>query len=149
MKVFNLNIGWYENKSDNSPIKHTRKSPNLSNTQMSHGVTNPFIGVFHYGGMLKKQVLNPQKGVSGHHSYKLPLAIWISPVVTSWRSESSNRSLVVLDKLIFAISKHLFRELEKHDRRTDRTAELSLLAIKQKKSHTFLIYNLPLCLLMF
>ena len=48
-----------------------------------------------------KQVLNPQKGVSGPHSFKLSLAIWMYPAVTSWRSESSNICLFALDKLLF------------------------------------------------
>ena len=53
-----------KNKSDNSPIERARKSPNLSTTQMSHsatklshGVTNPFIGAFHYRGTLKNSDL--------------------------------------------------------------------------------------------
>ena len=33
-----------------------------------------------------KQVLNPQKGVSGTHSFKL-VHIYIAPMVKSWRSE--------------------------------------------------------------
>ena len=33
-----------------------------------------------------KQVLNPQKGVSGTHSFKL-IHIYIAPMVNSWRSE--------------------------------------------------------------
>ena len=47
-----------------------------------------------------QQVLNPQKGVSGTHSFKL-IHIYIKPMVNSWRSESCNISLVVLDKLLF------------------------------------------------
>ena len=35
------------------------------------------------------------------------VAIWISVTVTSWRSESSNVSLVVLDKLIFVKKKSI------------------------------------------
>ena len=46
------------NKSDNSPIEHARKSPNLRTTQMSHGVTNPFIGAFRYIDMLKSGFLS-------------------------------------------------------------------------------------------
>ena len=33
-----------------------------------------------------KQVLNPQKGVSGTHSFKL-IHIYIAPMINSWRSE--------------------------------------------------------------
>ena len=50
---FMVNLDSYINKSDNSPIERARKSPNLSTTQMSHGVTNPFIGAFRYRGTLK------------------------------------------------------------------------------------------------
>ena len=50
-----------------------------------------------------KQVLNPQKGVSGPHSFKL-IYTYIAPAVTSWRSESRNIGLVVLDKLLFGFS---------------------------------------------
>ena len=39
--------------------------------------------------------------------------------VTSWRSESSNISLVVLDKMLFVLSKPLFEKLENYDRHTD------------------------------
>ena len=35
---------------------------------------------------LQKQVLNPQKGVSGTHSFKL-MHIYIAPMVNTWRSE--------------------------------------------------------------
>ena len=35
------------------------------------------------------------------------VAIWISVTVTSWRSESSNVSLVILDKLIFVKKKSI------------------------------------------
>ena len=47
-----------------------------------------------------KQVWNRQKGVSGTHSFKL-IHIYVAPMVNSWRSESSNISFVVLDKLLF------------------------------------------------
>ena len=40
--------------------------------------------------------------------------------VTSWRSESSNISLAVLDKMLFVLSKPLFEKLENYDRHTDR-----------------------------
>ena len=48
-----------------------------------------------------QQVLNPQKGVSGRHSFKRDPTIWIYPAVTSWRSESRTASLVVKDELLF------------------------------------------------
>ena len=48
-----------------------------------------------------RQGLNLQKGASGAYSFKLTTAIWISPGVTSWRRQSSNISLVILDMLIF------------------------------------------------
>ena len=50
--------------------------------------------------LIHKQVLNPQKAVSGTHSFKL-IHIYIAPMVNSWRSESSNVSFVVLEKLLF------------------------------------------------
>ena len=45
-----------------------------------------------------KQVLNPQKGVSGTHSFKL-IHIYIAPMVNSWRSESSNISRIFIFRL--------------------------------------------------
>ena len=50
-----------------------------------------------------KQVPNPQKGASGTHSFKV-MHTQIASVVTSWRSESRNIDLVVLDKLLFVFS---------------------------------------------
>ena len=50
--------------------------------------------------IIEEQVLNPQKGVSGPLSFKL-IHTNVAPTVTSWRSESRNIDLVVLDKLLF------------------------------------------------
>ena len=88
--------------------------------------------------------MNPQKGNSGPQSFKLaPLfefprivekeiklcrfgrirqvAFCILPAVKSWRSESSNVSLVVLDKLLSILSKPLFWKITKLEtnRQTD------------------------------
>ena len=56
--VFNEFLLFILNKSDNSPIEHARKSPNLRTTRMSHGVTNPFVGAFRYTDMLKSGFLS-------------------------------------------------------------------------------------------
>ena len=48
------------------------------------------------------------------------VSIWISPVRTSWKSESSNISLVVFDKLIFGLLNLFFEKLTKYDRQTCR-----------------------------
>ena len=59
------------------------------------------------------------------------VAIWISVTVTSWRGESSNVSLVILDKLLFVLSKPLFLEIRKqwqtywHTDREDLTSKSS------------------------
>ena len=47
-----------------------------------------------------KQVLNLQEGVSGTHSFKA-IDTQIASIVTSWRRESRNIDLVILDKLLF------------------------------------------------
>ena len=39
-------------------------------------------------------------GVSGTHSFRL-IHTYIAPAETSWRRESSNMGLVILDKLLF------------------------------------------------
>ena len=39
-------------------------------------------------------------GVSGTHSFRL-IHTYIAPTETSWRRESSNMGLVILDKLLF------------------------------------------------
>ena len=57
-EIFNEFLLFILNKSDNSPIEHARKSPNLRTTRMSHGVTNPFIGAFRYTDMLKSGFLS-------------------------------------------------------------------------------------------
>ena len=44
---------------------------------------------------INKQVVNPQKGVSGPHCFKM-IHSYIAPKVNSWRSESSNKGLVIL-----------------------------------------------------
>ena len=49
-----------------------------------------------------KQFLKPQKGILGPHSFKL-INTLIVPSVTSWRSGPSNKSLVVLKKLLFVV----------------------------------------------
>ena len=59
------------------------------------------------------------------------VAIWISPSVNSWRSESSNISLVVLNKLLFAPSKSLFKKITKS--RTDGTTDSQYLRIKSPR----------------
>ena len=51
-----------------------------------------------------EQVLNPQNGVSYNHSFKLK-HMYIAPKVNFLRSESSNISFVILDKLLFGFSK--------------------------------------------
>ena len=47
-----------------------------------------------------KYIMNPQKGVSGNHSFEL-IHVYIAPMVNPWRSESCNISLVVSDNLLF------------------------------------------------
>ena len=59
------------------------------------------------------------------------VAIRISPSVNSWRSESSNISLVVLNKLLFAPSKYLFTKITKS--RTDGTTDSQYLHIKSPR----------------
>ena len=44
------------------------------------------LNLYQHFLFLYKQVLNPQKGVSGTHSFKL-IHIYIAPMVNSWRSE--------------------------------------------------------------
>ena len=48
-------------------------------------------------------------GVSGTHSFRL-IHTYIAPAVNSWRSESSNASLVVLNKLLFSSLKTSFKK---------------------------------------
>ena len=89
----------------------------------------------------QKQVQDPWKGLFGTHSSKLihsytapgkflenwikqyrlghirQVAIWVFPIITSWGTDSSNISLVVLDKLLY-YSRNLFFEaliMSKHD----------------------------------
>ena len=76
-----------------------------------------------------------QKGVSvPHKSLTSTYGLWTWPLwyVNYWRSESSNIGLVILNKMLFVLSKPLFFEkLENYDRQTyrqtDRTYILSLL----------------------
>ena len=56
-----------------------------------------------FGRVINVFLVNPHKGISGPHSYKL-VHTYISPAVTIWRSESSKISLVALDKLLFIVA---------------------------------------------
>ena len=44
------------------------------------------LGIITMASSMKQHVLNPQKGVSGTHSFKLT-HIYIAPMVNTWRSE--------------------------------------------------------------
>ena len=71
------------------------------NSIMPHGAKLSFaLQSPRVGKSILKQVLNSLEGVSGTYSLKLR-HIYIAPMVKSWRSESSNISFVVLDKLLF------------------------------------------------
>ena len=59
-----------------------------------------------------KQVLDPQKVVSDTHSFKL-IHPYIAPAASFCTGESSNISLVVLDKLLFTLSKPLLGKISK------------------------------------
>ena len=70
------------------------------------------------------------------------VAIWISMAVTSWRSESSNISLVVLNKLLFAPSKYLFTKITKS--RTDKQQTVSTYILSPLDGDKKLLWGLPI-----
>ena len=80
---------------------------------------------FTWGNLLEKEIKQYKLGHIRH------VAIRISPSVNSWRSESSNISLVVLNKLLFAPSKYLFTKITKS--RTDGTTDSQYLHIKSPR----------------
>ena len=80
---------------------------------------------FTWGNLLEKGIKQYKLG------HVIHVAIWILTSVNSWRSESSNISLVVLNKLLFAPSLSLFTKIAKS--RTDGTTDSQYLRIKSPR----------------
>ena len=89
------------------------------------------VGSKFWASRYKQVVLNPQMGLTALNCFKLSPAIWIYHAVASWRSESSNINLVILDKLLYYSRNHFFFKNYKiedrpMDRRTSPMYQMSL-----------------------
>ena len=79
------------------------------------------------------------------------LKVTFSPFVTSWRSESGNISLVILNKSLYYSRNHLFWKITESmtigwtdrltDQRTDRTYRLGLVSPETKNHDLFLLHT--------